>query len=91
MTLFDSTHRGASIQVNAEGRCSVQLDGHDITQGITGVTLEISQGLYPRLVLDLSALEVDVTADGQIGVVIPEATAEVLCRLGWAPPPQPEA
>ncbi|WP_027930711.1 hypothetical protein [Amycolatopsis thermoflava] len=89
MTLFDSTHRGASIQVDVEGRCKVQLDGHDITQGITGVTLEISQGLYPRLVLDLSALEVDVTTDGQIGVVIPDATAEVLTRLGWAPPPQP--
>lgn len=90
MTFFSSSHHGATIKVNEDGQCTVQLGGHDLTQGVTGVKLEIAAGEFPRLVLDLSALLIDVTADGQVGVVIPDATAEVLTRLGWSPPPQPE-
>lgn len=75
----------AEIDIRRGGPSSIALDGHDVADGVHGLTLTFAVSDVPRLSLDLHLAE-DVAFSGEVQVVIPDATAELLTRLGWTPP-----
>ena len=56
----------------------VELDGHDVSNALRGLTLEINAGDMPTATLRVVAEEVRA--------YLPDATKELLVRLGWTPP-----
>ncbi|MFC9085346.1 hypothetical protein [Nocardiopsis dassonvillei] len=60
------------------------LDGHDITNAVTGIALHIEAQQHPVLVLHPCVFETDV--ESQVDVHIAEDTHDLLVRLGWTPP-----
>lgn len=78
------THRRVSISLTdhgAHGR--VYLDGTEL-DGVRGLNLATRAGDRATLELDLIAYEAEV--DGEMRVIVPDATRETLVRLGWTPP-----
>lgn len=68
----------------------IELDGHDIAKNVRGVTVKLEAGEAPRVVLELSISEVEITTLGDsvstFQVSMDEDTARVLQALGWLPP-----
>jgi len=64
----------------------LELDGRDISNEVTGLTLEIRP---PETLIVLTLLPggLDVETAARVGVN--DTTAEVLKALGWTPPPDP--
>jgi hypothetical protein len=76
--------RTISIALTEHGtRGSVCIGGSEI-EGVRGFTLSGAAGRPARLDLDLIVYEAEV--DGELRVVIPEATQRSLVELGWTPP-----
>jgi hypothetical protein len=74
--------------VNDGMRAKVELDGHDISRYITGLTMRYDTANVPTAVIDVVLLShTDIDAE-DADVVVPEPTAELLVRLGWTPPAQ---
>ncbi len=67
-------------------RLDVTLDGQEIGNALTGVTVTLGSGQFPTAELHAAILTADV--DGEMVVVkLPEATRALLVQLGWTPPP----
>lgn len=68
------------------GGTAVRLDGQDIARGLRGLTFTLDAGRASVLELDVAVckgVELDVE---DAHVCIPDATRELLVRLGWVPP-----
>lgn len=76
--------RTARISLDAIGCGTVEIDGHDVSHTVRGLTLTSEVGCVPQLVLDLATHTSEI--DGQAHVHIPADTAAALVDLGWTPP-----
>lgn len=63
----------------------VELDGIDIANSILGLTVTIKAGEETTAALDLVLDEIPTEAD-DVRVHLPDATCDLLVRLGWTPP-----
>ncbi|GHH30229.1 hypothetical protein [Streptomyces rubradiris] len=63
---------------------AVELDGHDISRALVGLSLKLDSSPLAEARLDVIAEELPIEA--QVHVVLPDATKELLVRLGWTPP-----
>ena len=63
----------------------VTLDGTDVSRGLTGLTLRADVDDMPRLTLDVLTLDI-TKVGGQMEILIPDHTRELLVELGWTPP-----
>jgi len=62
----------------------IEIDGHGV-KSCRGLRLRADVHSIPELELDLLVRE-HMEVDGQMRVVIPADTREILIRLGWTPP-----
>lgn len=76
--------RTARISLDATGGGKIEIDGHDVTNTVRGLTLTAGAGCIPQLVLDLAIHTGEI--DGEADVHIPADTAATLVDLGWTPP-----
>jgi hypothetical protein len=76
----------ACIRLDSQGTGTVEVDGHDVSSSVRGLTLIAEAGHLPRLILDLLVFTGEV--DGQAQVHIPDDTRATLVALGWTPPPR---
>lgn len=80
-------------QVSLTGRdgtgntASLLIDGHDISNTVTSLRLDISARHEHRLTLNLAAFPLDAHLEGVV-VQVCDDIADVLQRLGWTPPPE---
>lgn len=63
----------------------IELDGVDISRAVIGLSLNIRAGEMPTVVLDVVAEELPTQLD-EVRAYLPDATKELLVRLGWTPP-----
>jgi hypothetical protein len=77
--------RHARISLDALGRGTVEVDGHDISDAVRGFTLSGEVGHRPRLGLELCVYTSEADGD-DVQVHIPDDTAAALVALGWTPP-----
>ncbi|MFG3276236.1 hypothetical protein [Streptomyces luteogriseus] len=63
----------------------VELDGVDVSRALLGLTLYVRAGDMPSAVLDVIAEEIPTELD-EVRAYLPEATKDLLVRLGWTPP-----
>jgi hypothetical protein len=63
----------------------VEVDGVDISRALLGLTLYVRAGDMPTAVLDVVAEEIPTELD-DVRAYLPEATKDLLVRLGWTPP-----
>ncbi|MGW4670086.1 hypothetical protein [Streptomyces sp. NPDC004324] len=63
----------------------VELDGVDISPSLIGLTLTIHAGDMPSAVLNVIAEEIPTELD-EVRAYLPDATKDLLVRLGWTPP-----
>lgn len=63
----------------------VELDGVDISRALYGLSLTIRAGDMPSAVLDVVVEEIPTELD-EVRAYLPDATKELLVRLGWTPP-----
>lgn len=63
----------------------IEFDGVDISRALIGLTLNIRAGDMPTAVLDVVAEELPTQLD-EVRAYLPDATKELLVRLGWTPP-----
>ncbi|MFF4834096.1 hypothetical protein [Streptomyces sp. NPDC001315] len=63
----------------------VELDGHDIARSLIGLDLRVDSEPMARVTLDILAEELPGEI-GQVHAYLPDATKELLVRLGWTPP-----
>jgi hypothetical protein len=64
-------------------RREIRIDGFDISNAVSAVTLRADVRDVPILEL---TLPIDATVEGDAYVVIPKATRELLRRMGWTAP-----
>lgn len=63
----------------------VELDGVDVSRALLGLTLYLRGGEMPTAFLDVVAEEIPTELD-EVRAYLPEATKDLLVRLGWTPP-----
>lgn len=63
----------------------VELDGQDIANSVLGLSLDLKGGYETTATLHLVLDEAPTETD-QVSVRLPDATHELLVRLGWTPP-----
>ncbi|MGW5616269.1 hypothetical protein [Streptomyces sp. NPDC003877] len=68
----------------------VELDGVDVSRALLGLTLYVRAGDLPTAVLDVIAEEIPAELD-EVRAYLPEATKDLLVRLGWTPPAEEES
>lgn len=74
------------VEIHTIGtRGSLALDGHDVSNGVSGfqVSYEVG-GNLPLLTLDPVVREAEI--GGEMKVYVSPAASDLLCRLGWTPP-----
>jgi hypothetical protein len=69
----------------------VEIDGHDITNAVRGLTIHGEAGSLADITLDLLILDVTEMQDEHARIFIPEETRAALLALGWTPPPDEPA
>ena len=75
-----------SLRISSNGpTSSVHLDDQDISAALRGLTLRLNPGDMPQARLDVVALDVSTYSD-DVQVYLPDATRDLLVRLGWTPP-----
>lgn len=74
-----------TLRTNGTGSCVV--DGNDVSNAIAGLEISSRVGRTARLTLDLPVLETYVT--GEMDVMIPDRTVDLLMAAGWTPPDRP--
>lgn len=68
------------------GGTKITIDGTQMpTHRLTGLSLQADVDDIPRLTLDIVALKT-TEISGQMQIVIPDETRELLTTLGWTPP-----
>jgi hypothetical protein len=75
------------LTLDGAGQGTVELDGEPL-RGVRGVTLSADVHHLPVLTVDVGLREVELMS-GDTEVLVSEAAAESLLRLGWTPPPSP--
>lgn len=74
-----------SLRISSEGHVgSVQLEGHDISNATAGLDIRMRPGCLPEVRLDV--ILYDLTSEVETTVTVPDATRDLLVRLGWTPP-----
>ncbi|MFI6251506.1 hypothetical protein [Streptomyces sp. NPDC051016] len=63
----------------------VELDGVDISNALLGLSLNVRAGDMPTVVLDVVAKKIPAELD-EVRAYLPDATKDLLVRLGWTPP-----
>jgi hypothetical protein len=63
----------------------VELDGHDIARALVGVTVQLTGDPVATATLDVVAEELPAEF-GEVKAYLPDATRDLLVRLGWTPP-----
>ncbi|MCX4703874.1 hypothetical protein [Streptomyces sp. NBC_01373] len=63
----------------------VELDGQDVAKALTGLSLRLDGGPVVTAVLDVVAEEIPNDL-GEVRAWLPDATKDLLVRLGWTPP-----
>lgn len=76
--------RTARLSLDDIGGGQVEIDGHDISDTVRGLTLKAGVGRVPQLVLDLRIHTGEAEAEAVVHV--PADTAAALVELGWTPP-----
>lgn len=71
---------------NSHSRTRVIVDGHDIGQNITGLTLTAEPGRAPRLEISLRIVDITALADEYTVLRIDAGTVALLRRCGWIAP-----
>ncbi|MEU6709989.1 hypothetical protein ABZ897_00805 [Nonomuraea sp. NPDC046802] len=68
----------------------VELDGHDLSRALRGITIRCEAGHRPSVDLDLKVDAIEVTQlavrDPQILLAMPDEAKAALIALGWTPP-----
>ncbi|PZT70190.1 hypothetical protein DN402_31725 [Streptomyces sp. SW4] len=62
----------------------VELDGENIANALTGLTLRMGVDRMPTATLDLVVY--DLGAEAEVRFEVPDECRELLVRLGWTPP-----
>jgi hypothetical protein len=79
------TDHTARICLDADGRGTVQVDGHDLSHATRGLSLHATVDARPQLLLDLRVDASEINAE-DIDIRVPAETAAALVTLGWTPP-----
>lgn len=75
------------LEVELDGpRGTVKIDGKDISQATRALQLTAAAGEIPELELDLHVFTSAITANTEMRIDVPEATAQALIAIGWKPP-----
>lgn len=76
------------VEIGSSGLThSLKIDGHDISCGATGLTLDMGvAGTLPRLQVDLQLIDVSTVSSIEAEVVLGAGAHEALVALGWTPP-----
>lgn len=84
--MSDRTHH-VRLNITPFGHsCTVELDGRDISEAVRG--LDVSAAVHDATSITLRLVVLDgVVVEGETRVLLPKATVEALCALGWTPPP----
>ena len=64
---------------------TVELDGEDISNSVTSLSLDMEAGNLPRVQLDLAVFELETQA-GDAQIQIAAGVEDLLKRFGWTPP-----
>lgn len=76
-----------NLSITTQGHAAeVRIDGHDIADGLTGLTLSMGVGRIPTATLELLIPDVTELHDAETQLLIPDSTRDVLVALGWTPP-----
>lgn len=67
------------------GGTQIELDGRDIANVVTGLSLRVGVDSLPEVTLGVVLHVLDTELENP-RVVVPDATKELLVRLGWTPP-----
>lgn len=66
----------------------ILLDGEDISPAVCSVSIKADAGEIPEVSLQLAVIEIEVEIPGRENEIrVTQATADLLKRFGWAPPP----
>ncbi|MFZ3473098.1 hypothetical protein ACODT3_10810 [Streptomyces sp. 4.24] len=86
MSKHDGRHGELRISGSGlAGGTKVELDGQDISCSLSGLAFSIDLDDRPRAVLDVVLKDLSTSVENP-KVVVPDATRELLIRLGWTPP-----
>ncbi len=77
-------HHLRIVTTGQVGQATVELDGQDVSNGLSGLDLRLHVGDLSSATLKLVAPMFEV--DGEFQIHLPEETQELLKRLGWTPP-----
>jgi hypothetical protein len=88
------TQRTQEMQVRvertADGRGLVEVNGVDVTRGVTGASMELAPNKPTRVWLSMAVVDgAQFSGSAHVGVATP--TAELLIKLGWTPPTEEAA
>lgn len=72
------------IRSNEGPGAQVELDGQNIANVLTGLTLRLGVGEMPTATLDLAVF--DLGAEAEVRFEVPDECRDLLVRLGWTPP-----
>ncbi|GAA3077845.1 hypothetical protein [Streptosporangium carneum] len=64
----------------------LELDGHNVARGLQRAVLDLDRNSMPTLELEIRVHEVERLDVEEVEVVLPEATRDLLTRIGWTPP-----
>ncbi|MFE6304976.1 hypothetical protein [Nocardiopsis sp. NPDC057823] len=78
--------REFTAEVGPTGRGVITLEGREISNAVSGFTLEAAPGEYTTLTLRIDAAHTRRLV-GQAEVILPDDTVNLLLSLGWTPPP----
>lgn len=82
-----STRQPRTLRISKptdRGGWLVELDGHDISRALIGLSLNVDGSPVAQVRLDVIAEELPTEAE--VRAYLPDATKELLVRLGWTPP-----
>lgn len=82
--------RNLSITNRGLAGTEVLIDGHDIANSLTGLTLSMGANQPTVATLDLLIPDVTELHDTETRIHVPLSTRAALIALGWTPPAEPE-
>jgi hypothetical protein len=68
------------------GLHQLAVDGHDISHGVSTLTMRLESGSLPVVELELGIVEIERVEAEEAELYIPDATRDALITLGWTPP-----
>lgn len=69
------------IKIDETGRGSLQIDGIDMSNVVSGVSIQAATGEVPRVVLTIPTAPIAAELDADVD--LDAETAEALRSLGW--------